>query len=87
MLLRFLEARVEQKVYLYFDLKSHPIRALGTVRNVRSGTSKTCLGIKFENLSKADEDYIRKFIIEEQRELLRAYKMGELKEDFSSSEP
>lgn len=82
----FIEVKVEEKVFVYFELKSYPIKALGTVKNVRGGIDRTCVGIKFENLSKADEDYIRKFIIEEQRELLRAYKMGETKEGSSSSE-
>ncbi len=83
----FTEARVEERVFIYFEIKSYPIRVFGTVRNVRSSPNKTCMGVKFENLNKADEDYIRKFIIEEQRELLRAYKMGEPKEGSSSSEP
>ncbi len=73
----FVDVEVGQKAYLNFTLKSYPIKVLGTVRNVRRGTGKTCLGIRFENLSSRDEDYIRKFIIEEQRELLRAYKIGE----------
>ncbi|MEJ5338962.1 MAG: PilZ domain-containing protein [Aquificaceae bacterium] len=80
----FVEVKGGEKVYLNFELKSYPIRTLGTVKNVRGGVDRTCLGIKFENLSKTDEDYIRKFIIEEQRELLRTYKMGEPKEGSSS---
>ncbi len=80
----FIEVRVGERVYVYFELKSYPVRVFGTVKNIRSSINKTCLGIRFENLGKANEDYIRKFIIEEQRELLRAYKMGEPKEGSSS---
>lgn len=83
----FLEVKDEEKVFLYFELRSYPIKTFGTVKNVRSGMDRTCLGIKFDSLSRADEDYIRKFIIEEQRELLRAYKMGETKEGSFSLEP
>lgn len=80
----FVEVKDEEKVFVYFELKSYPIRVIGTVKNVRSGVEKTCLGIRFENLKEMDERQISKFITEEQRELLKAYKMGELKEGSSS---
>ncbi|RMH80700.1 MAG: PilZ domain-containing protein [Acidobacteria bacterium] len=75
------------KVFLCFELKGYPIRVFATVRNLREGYDKRCMGVKFDNLSKANEGFIRKFIIEEQQELLRAYKMGETKGHSSSSEP
>ena len=81
----FTDVRVEERVFIQFEIKSYPIKVFGIVKNVRSSPNRTCLGIKFANLSKVDEDYIRKFIIEEQREMLRAYKMGELREGSSSS--
>ncbi|MCS7171454.1 MAG: PilZ domain-containing protein [Aquificaceae bacterium] len=78
------EVKVGQRILVNFELKSYPIKALGTIKNIRGNAEKTCVGVKFENLKKPDEDYIRKFIIDEQRELLRAYKMGEPKEGSSS---
>ncbi len=81
-----MKVKVEDLVHLSFEIKSYPIRAAGRVKNIRGSLDKTCLGIKFENLSKGDEEHIRRFIIEEQREMLRAYKMGELREGSSSSE-
>lgn len=75
----FVEISEETKIYMVFQLKKYSMKALGTVKNVRSSADKTCLGVKFEDISDVDEDHIRKFITEEQRELLKAYKMGELK--------
>ncbi|MCS6957252.1 MAG: PilZ domain-containing protein [Aquificaceae bacterium] len=78
------EVKIGQRILVNFELKSYPIKVLGTVKNIRGSTEKTCVGVRFENLGKPDEDYIRKFIIDEQRELLKAYKTGEPKEGSSS---
>ncbi|MCX8163856.1 MAG: PilZ domain-containing protein [Aquificaceae bacterium] len=80
----YVEVKPEAKVFIHFELRSYSIKVNGTVKNIRSGTEKTCLGVKFDNITKAEEDYIRKFIIEEQRELLKAYKIGETKGGSSS---
>jgi c-di-GMP-binding flagellar brake protein YcgR len=81
---RLVDIKEEQSLFIWFELKGYEIKVLGTVKNVRSSTTRVCAGVKFENISKGDEDFIRKFIIEEQREVLRAYKTGELKEGSSS---
>ncbi|MCS6998569.1 MAG: PilZ domain-containing protein [Aquificaceae bacterium] len=81
----FVEVRVEDKIYIEFQLRAQTIKVTGSVKNIRGGAEKTCIGVKFINLSKWDEDHIRKFITDEQRELLKAYKMGETKGGFSSS--
>jgi c-di-GMP-binding flagellar brake protein YcgR len=49
---------------------------LAEIRHITGSTDRTCFGLKFLALKKAYEDTIRKLIIEEQREALRAYKMG-----------
>lgn len=81
---KLMEAKLEDKVFIQFEIRNLPIKAIGTVKNVRSGVERTCLGVKFDNLGSAEEDYIRRFILEEQREILKAYKMGEFKEGSSS---
>ncbi len=84
---RFIEAKLEDKIILQFELKSIPIRTVGTIKNIRTGFEKVCFGIKFESIGKAEEDFIRRFILEEQREILKAYKMGEFREGSSSLGP
>jgi len=48
---------------------------LAEIRHITGSTDRTCFGLKFLAFKKAYEDTIRKLIIEEQREALRAYKM------------
>jgi len=81
---KLIDAKVENKVYIYFELKSLPIKVIGTVRNVRSTPERTCLGVKFDTLGKKEEEHIRKFILEEQRKTLKLYKTGEPTEGSSS---
>jgi len=72
---------VEEKDYIVVDftLEMTPISNLiGEVRNKNVGHTKTCIGIKFLNVPKAYEDKIRKFILNEQKKVLKAYKMGRL---------
>lgn len=78
------QAKEEEKIYMKFTLRSQTFSLMGTIRNTRFGMGKACLGVSFDNLPKSDEDFIRKFILDEQRELLKAYKLGEVKEDSSS---
>jgi len=80
---KLIEVKLEDKVFVQFEIKPLLIKAIGTVKNIKGGVERTCLGIKFENLGSAEEDYIRRFILEEQRETLKAYKMGEPKEGSS----
>ncbi|MFN7065017.1 MAG: flagellar brake protein [Aquificaceae bacterium] len=79
-----MKVEIGERVIVRFELNRLPIRAIGAVRNVSSKMGRSCLGINFDNLDSKIEDHIRKFIIEEQREVLKAYKLGEPKEGFSS---
>lgn len=78
------EVRVEDRLLVSFELKNISIEALGTVKHIRIISNKTCLGLNFLGLSSDMEDYIRRFIIEQQREALKLYKLGETKGDSSS---
>ncbi len=72
---------VEEKDYIIveFTLEMTSISNLiGEVRNRNVGHTKTCIGVKFLNVPKAYEDKIRKFILNEQKKVLKAYKMGKL---------
>ncbi|MEN3027807.1 MAG: PilZ domain-containing protein [Aquificaceae bacterium] len=82
----FVEVKLEDRVYIEFQLRAQTIKVTGSVKNARDSAEKTCIGVKFNNLSKMDEDHIRKFITDEQRELLKAYKIGETKGGSSFSE-
>jgi len=81
---RLIDVKEDSGLFITFELKGTKIEAFGRVRNVRANPEKTCIGVKFENLNKAYEEAIRKFILEKQREVLKAYKMGELREGSSS---
>ncbi len=72
---------VEEKDYVLveFDLEMTKLSGLlGEIRNKNIGHTRTCIGIKFLNVPKAYEDKIRKFILNEQKKILKAYKMGKL---------
>ncbi len=72
---------VEEKdfVLVEFNLELATLTGLiGEVRNKNVGHTRTCIGIKFINVPKAYEDKIRKFILNEQKKILKAYKMGKL---------
>ncbi|MFN3711943.1 MAG: flagellar brake protein [Alishewanella aestuarii] len=79
-LVGYMHVEVGEGIIVQFELKSLPIRALGTIANIRGGLDRRCLGISFNNLDRSIEDYIRNFIIQEQREILKAYKLKEPKE-------
>ncbi len=75
----------EQVVVVIFDLDQKHMETAGTIRSRRALSNRSCVGVKFEGLSKEDEDYIHKYILEKQREVLKKYKAGELTEDSSAS--
>ncbi|MFN4319556.1 MAG: flagellar brake protein [Aquificaceae bacterium] len=81
---KWVEVKPEDGVFIQFEIKGFPIEATGTVRHVRGRIERICLGVRFDSLREAEEEYIRRFILEEQREALRAYKMEEPKEGSSS---
>lgn len=81
----FVKISLEDKIYVEFVLRSRHIKVLCSVKNVRGDINRICVGVKFDNLNQEDENYIKEFINQEQREFLKAYRTGEAKSDFSSS--
>ncbi|HID66267.1 MAG TPA: PilZ domain-containing protein [Aquificaceae bacterium] len=70
-----------QKVILDFILKSYKFEnLLGTVVHKAVYEKKICMGVRFEGISRKEEEIIERFILDEQRKLLRAYKIGELEQ-------
>ena len=73
---RFVSAKEGDSLLLEFEWKGQLFKnILAEIRHITVSTDRTCFGLKFLDLKKAYEDNIRKFIIEEQREALRAYKI------------
>jgi c-di-GMP-binding flagellar brake protein YcgR len=73
---RFLSAKEGDSLLLEFEWKGESFKnILAEIRHISGSTDRTCFGLKFLNLKKIYEDTIRRFIIEEQREVLKAYKM------------
>ncbi|WP_461829708.1 flagellar brake protein [Aquifex sp.] len=65
-------------VLLDFSLRHHDFKGIiGRVMYKKVYERKTCYGIKFEDITRKEEQIIEQFILEEQRKLLRAYKLGE----------
>jgi c-di-GMP-binding flagellar brake protein YcgR len=72
----FLSAKEGDSLLLEFEWKGEAFKnILAEIRYISGSTNRTCFGLKFLNLKKDYEDTIRRFIIEEQREALKAYKM------------
>ncbi len=74
----------DQVVVIVFDVDKRHLEAACTVRNRLALTNRYCLGLKFETLTEEEKDYINKFILEKQKEILKKYKTGEPIEDFSA---
>lgn len=73
---RSISAREGDNLLLEFEWKGRLFKnILAEIRHITSSTDRTCLGLKFLNLKKAYEEIIKRFIAEEQREVLKAYKM------------
>ncbi len=65
-------------VLLDFRLRNHDFKDLiGKVMYKKIYERKACFGVKFEDITRKEEQIIEQFILEEQRKLLRAYKLGE----------
>jgi c-di-GMP-binding flagellar brake protein YcgR len=74
---RFVSAKEGDSLLLEFEWKGQLFKnILAEIRHITGSTDRTCFGLKFLDLKKVYEDTIRKLIIEEQREALKAYKMG-----------
>ncbi len=66
-------------VLMRFSIGSHNFdNLLGEVVNVRNFQSQVCMGVKFFKLSRQEERIIDRFIMDQQRKLIKAYKVGEL---------
>lgn len=64
---------------LEFSLGNYTFKNLiGRVMYKKVYEKKTCFGIKFEEITRKEEQVIEQFILEEQRKLLKAYKLGEI---------
>jgi c-di-GMP-binding flagellar brake protein YcgR len=73
---RFVSAKEGDSLLLEFEWKGEAFKnILAEIKHISGSTDRTCFGLKFLNLKKDYEDTIRRFIIEEQREALKAYKM------------
>ena len=63
---------------LDFKLRNYEFKnIIGRVMYKKVYEKKTCFGVKFEDITRKEEQVIEQFILEEQRKLLRAYKLGE----------
>ncbi len=63
---------------LDFKLRNYEFKnIIGRVMYKKVYEKKTCFGVKFEDITRKEEQAIEQFILEEQRKLLRAYKLGE----------
>ncbi|MGC8677662.1 MAG: flagellar brake protein [Hydrogenobaculum sp.] len=67
-----------QKVFVKFRIYDKDLIIFGTIRNKFDTVDHFCYGIKFENITKEQEEDIRSYIIEQQRLLVKSYKLGEL---------
>jgi c-di-GMP-binding flagellar brake protein YcgR len=67
-----------QKVFVKFRIYDKDLIIFGTIRNKFDAVDHFCYGIKFENVTKEQEEDIRSYIIEQQRLLVKSYKLGEL---------
>ncbi len=66
-------------VLMNFAIGEHKFENLiGQIVNVISKKSSVCMGIKFLKLSRQEEKIIDKFILDEQRRLIKMYKVGEV---------
>ena len=65
-------------VLLEFTLKGYKFKNLiGRVMHKILYEKKMCVGIKFEEISRQEEKAIEHYILEEQRKLIKMYKLGE----------
>ena len=75
----YMEVGEKEYILVEFTLEMTTLAGMiGEVRSKNVGHTKTCIGVKFINVPKAYEDRIRKFILNEQKKVLKAYKMGKL---------
>jgi len=65
-------------ILMNFSIGGHNFEnLLGQVVNVRMLQTRTCMGVRFIKLSRQEEKVIDRFILDEQRKLIKMYKVGE----------
>ncbi len=65
-------------VVMNFQLGGHRFENLvGQIVNVRVLQTQTCMGVRFLKISRQEEKIIDRYIMDEQRKLIKAYKVGE----------
>ena len=65
-------------VLMNFSLRNHRFENIvGQIVNVRILQTQTCMGIKFLKIPRQEERVIDRYIMDEQRKLIKAYKVGE----------
>jgi c-di-GMP-binding flagellar brake protein YcgR len=65
-------------VVMNFSIGEHRFEnMLGQIMNVRHGQTQVCMGVKFLKVSRQEEKIIDRFILEEQRKLIKTFKIGE----------
>ncbi len=65
-------------VIMNFSIGEHRFEnMLGQIVNVRHMQTQVCMGIKFLKVSRQEEKVIDRFILEEQRRLIKTFKIGE----------
>ena len=65
-------------VVMNFSIGEHRFEnMLGQIMNVRAMQTQVCMGVRFLKVSRQEEKVIDKFILEEQRKLIKTFKIGE----------
>lgn len=67
-----------QKIFIKFHIYDKDLLIAGEIRNKFDAVDHYCYGIKFDTIGKEQEDYIRNYIVEQQRLLVKSYKLGEI---------
>jgi len=67
-----------QNVFVLFNIYEKDLMIFGVVKNKFDALDHYCYGIKFEELSKEQEEEIRSYVVEQQRLLIKSYKLGEI---------
>ncbi|NPA52511.1 MAG: PilZ domain-containing protein [Aquificae bacterium] len=77
--LPILEARdkklsVETKIKAQLKIDNRTIKGEAVIKNVREVGKKLCFGAKFDQIDKEDKEFLKTFISEKQKEILKQYR-------------
>jgi len=74
-----LKPREGHYIVMNFSIRDYNFEnTVGQIVNIRSMQTQVCMGVKFLKISRQEEKIIDKFILEEQRKLIKTYKIGEM---------